>query len=115
VTAVDPFRAVYRDRAHLLPLLAALFPAVMSMDVADQERPDVLYLDTPRGQLSWHIDPADLPLFDGIERVAPTDPRAQWDGHTTDEKNERLRQLAADLAKWGGLRELLKQLLTEGI
>lgn len=41
-----------------------------------------------------HLTPADAELFDHVEHVAPDDPRAQWDGHTTPEKYERIRDLS---------------------
>lgn len=35
----------------------------------------VLYVDTPAGQLSWHIAPADQPMLQGLPEYAGT-----WDG-----------------------------------
>jgi hypothetical protein len=47
----------------------------------------VVYIDLPTGQVSWHIGDNDmhlittLPVYNGV-----------WDGHTTDEKYQRLSQ-----------------------
>lgn len=84
--------AVYRERAHLLAWLATTVPAAIT-PAADTDEPgwNLLYLTTPAGQLSWHIAPRDAGLFGHVEHVAASDPRAQWDGHSTDEKYKRIR------------------------
>lgn len=54
----------YRERAHLLAWLAALYPAVIT-PAPDTDEPGwhLLYL-TPSGhQMSWHISPRDVALF----------------------------------------------------
>lgn len=48
----------------------------------------VVYIDTPHGQLSWHLHDNDLPMFEGLPSY-----HTPWDGHTTDEKYERLGRL----------------------
>lgn len=89
----------YRERAHLLAWLATHYPAVTT-PAPDVDEPgwQLLYLTAPTGQLSWHIAPRDAELLAHVERVEPDDPRAQWDGHTTEEKYERIRQLPARAA-----------------
>ncbi|MFE2021328.1 hypothetical protein ACFW9O_25100 [Streptomyces sp. NPDC059499] len=84
---------VYRERAHLVALLAALHPSHIGH--TDPDTPDwaVVIVETPAGQMSWHIAPRDMDLFTHVQptnRVSPG-----WDGHTTDEKYERVRQLIA--------------------
>lgn len=78
----------YADRARLVALDTAIYPTTSNTDPA---WPDwrVVYLNTPAGQLSWHIHPQDLHLFDHV----PYDPDTVWDGHTTPEKNERIADL----------------------
>ena len=57
----------------------------------------MLYLDTPQGQMSWHIAPSARDLFTHVPiSTVPTHP--VWDGHTTAEKYERLAALVRDLA-----------------
>lgn len=48
----------------------------------------VVFIDTPEGQLSWHVHDDDLPLFIGLPIYQRT-----WDGHTTERKYERLGRL----------------------
>ncbi len=88
--AVAPeLRAVYRERARLVAYLAACYPSVLcpASDV-DDDGWSIVYVSTPRGQMSWHISPADLILFGHVPVGA-----AEWDGHTTEEKYERLAEL----------------------
>ena len=86
----------YRERAQLVAWLAALHPAVLA-PAPDVDEPgwQILYLTAGGRQLSWHIAPADADLFGHVELVGADDPRAQWDGHTTEEKYERIQALAA--------------------
>jgi len=46
---------------------------------------NVVYIDLPTGQVSWHIHDSDLHLFAFLDAYLDT-----WDGHTTDEKYQRL-------------------------
>lgn len=91
--AEEALRPVYRERAHLVAHLAGLYPSVIAF--SDPEEPEwpVVYVDTPAGQCSWHLSLADLDLFGHVEQVPADDPRAQWDGHTTEEKYQRLAAL----------------------
>lgn len=92
----DELNRLYRERACLVAHLAVLYPTVMAYN--DTEVPDwpVVYIDTPRGQLSWHINPLDLDLFDHVWKGRDGFPAYEWDGHTTEEKYARLAQLTRD-------------------
>lgn len=83
----------YRERAHLVAFLAALYPATIGQDPAEPEYA-VVYVQTPHGQLSWHIAPGDMDLFGHVE----LDGETIWDGHTTEAKYERLGALTRSLA-----------------
>lgn len=93
----------YQERAQLLAWLAALHPATTvitaSPDV-DEDGWQLLYLVAGGWQLSWHIHPRDAELFRHVTVVDVTDVRAQWDGHGTEQKYERIhghvRLLALD-------------------
>ncbi|MET9729641.1 hypothetical protein ABZZ79_02940 [Streptomyces sp. NPDC006458] len=93
----------YRERAQLLAWLAALHPSsaviTQSPDV-DEDGWQLLYLVAGGWQMSWHIHPRDADLFRHVPVVDVTDPRAQWDGHGTLQKYERManhvRLLALD-------------------
>lgn len=86
--------SVYRERAHLVAHLATVYPSVLGIDPAE---PDwaVCYVKSPKGQLSWHISPDDMDLFGHV----PHGGHVTWDGHTTEEKYERLDALTAERAK----------------
>lgn len=82
---------IYRERAHLVAHLASLYPATIGHTDPDEPRWNVVTIETPAGQTSWHIADADADLFDHLWWPGPDD--APWDGHTTDEKYARLRKL----------------------
>lgn len=101
ITAAEAERdGAYRERAHLLAWLATHYPAVIA-PAPDVEEPgwQLLYITAPTGQLSWHISPRDAGLLSHVQRVEPDDPRAKWDGHTTEQKYQRIAALTADLAQ----------------
>lgn len=81
--------SIYRERARLVLFLTKIF--VSYGGFTDPEEPDwlVVYVETPEGQLSWHISPDDLDLFGHLSLVTEN----SWDGHTTKEKYERLARL----------------------
>lgn len=83
----------YRERAQLLAWLAALHPASAVIAPApDVDEPgwQIVYLNIGGRQASWHISPRDADLFEHVERAGPNDLRAHWDGHTTEEKYQRI-------------------------
>ena len=84
----------YRDRARLVAVLAAVWPSVITY--SDPNEPDwaVITIESPKGQLTWHIHQNDLDLMKHVPWVDRYDNRAKWDGHTTDQKNHRLSELA---------------------
>lgn len=88
----------YRERAQLLALLASLHPSVIAPapDV-DEDGWQILYLRIGGRQASWHITPRDAELLAHVEHVATSDSRAQWDGHTTEDKYTHISQHAARL------------------
>lgn len=75
---------VYRERAHLLAHLAAVYPSHFQTDPEAPNWP-VLLIKLPTGQACWHISAADLDLFNHVR--AGYEP---WDGHTTAIKYQRL-------------------------
>lgn len=85
----------YRERAQLVALLAAIYPSTWGID-PDWTDWHVVYVQLPTGQASWHISPADRDLFAHV-----LGPAGDWDGHTTEEKYERIRALVEQLAAKG--------------
>jgi len=61
----------------------------------DAEWLNVIYIQLPTGQVSWHIHDRDLPQF---AHVPTAFSRAtfskKWDGHTTEQKYERLAAIS---------------------
>lgn len=80
---------IYRERAHLVSHLASLYPSTIGY--TDPSEPDwaVVSIITEAGQLTWHISPDDMDLF----RHVSWDSTVEWDGHSTEEKYERLVKL----------------------
>jgi hypothetical protein len=76
--------AVYRERAQLVAHLAAIYPSVMCE--SDDPAYALVYVVVPTGQLSWHVAERDYDLFRHVQKSMPV----RWDGHTTEEKYERL-------------------------
>jgi hypothetical protein len=94
----------YRERAHLVALLAALTPGAVITYATDVEEPgwQIVYLNLGDRQASWHISPRDADLFTHVERVEHEDPRGHWDGHTKEEKYEGITAWTAELMQQCG-------------
>jgi hypothetical protein len=90
-TLEQELRSVYRERAHLVAHLASLYPHSFAHTDSSTPGWPVATVETPVGQLSWHIAPEDTDVFPN----APTTNGLPWDGHSTEEKYARLQQLTA--------------------
>jgi hypothetical protein len=55
----------------------------------DKEWLTIVFIETPAGQVSWHIHDSERKLFMGVTNSGG----APWDGHTTAEKYDRLASL----------------------
>ena len=81
----------YEERNRVVAALARLFPSgVTKTDIPgwDAEWHGCVYIDTPAGQLSWHFHDSQARLFESLPAY-----EGEWDGHTTEEKYERLAAL----------------------
>lgn len=81
----------YAERNKLVAWLASIFPSTMcetDIEGWDPEWHWCIYIDTPAGQLSWHIRESELIGFAHVKRA-----ETEWDGHTTDEKYQRVSML----------------------
>lgn len=85
--------SVYRERARLSAYLAAVYPSHISPSDPDEPDWQVLIVETPTGQMSWHISAEDMDLFDHVPASYGADWERPWDGHSTEEKYERLEAL----------------------
>lgn len=86
--------AVYTERNHLVAFLSTLYPSTLTKTAIegwDACWHNCVYIETPEGQMSWHVHDDDLPLFAHLS----TSPSVAWDGHTTEEKYSRLTALIA--------------------
>jgi hypothetical protein len=100
----------YRERARLIALLAALYQSEIAYSDPDEPDYPVIIIETPSGQLSWHLAEQDLELFPhvvkherGCEGV-----ELRWDGHSTEQKYLRLSSLTKDV---NNLRILMTQMI----
>lgn len=88
----NALNAAYRERAHLVALLAALYPSHIGR--TDPAAPDwaVVTVQMPTGQACWHIAADDEDLFEHVDH----DPEhaVEYDGHSTVEKYGRIDDLA---------------------
>lgn len=93
--------SVYAERNLCVALLAAMangkdrtagWDVWRGLHVGDPWEADwrnIIFIATPRGQLSWHIHASELHLFS----MWPLDESRGWDGHSTELKYDRMRQL----------------------
>ena len=100
--------SLYRERDELIAFIAALYPS-WKIKLADDWT--AIYINSPAGQLSWHVNENDLDLFDHV----PIINEIWWDGHTPDEKHNRLRVLTRDVAKMKPHETSLSYTATNGI
>jgi hypothetical protein len=83
----------YWERNQLVAALSRWYPSYVTLapDTLPDENWHIVFIETPAGQLSWHVHASEMGHFAHLDDIAPGRP---WDGHTTDEKYERLRAIA---------------------
>lgn len=82
--------AVYQERNRLVSFVSRCYPSYLAP--APDAEPGfnwIVFVETPEGQMSWHLHDDELELFNHCPRWQS----AAWDGHTTDVKYERLLAL----------------------
>jgi len=85
---------VYADRnraACLAALLAHALGLRAGLRDADPQEPGwskCVFIELPTGQVSWHVPDEELPRFAALPVF-----EAEWDGHTNEEKTERIDTL----------------------
>jgi len=88
----DTLQEAYLDRNQAVQLVAILaklvgYPVGMKRDDAWP----IIYIQLPTGQVSWH-----LPLSQvRVAKIA--DDEFSWDGHSLDEKRQRIEQYLAEM------------------
>lgn len=81
----------YLERNRLVAALATCYPAGTARTAIEGWAPEwhgCVYIDLPTGQASWHYHDSQHTLFAHLPPYAGT-----WDGHTTEEKYERVARL----------------------
>lgn len=83
----------YRERNMLVAALSRLYPSHLARHPESDESWErdwmtIVFVHGPTGQMSWHLHDSDVPLFTHLLYG-----ENRWDGHTTEEKYERLSRL----------------------
>jgi len=79
---------VYRKRNILVALLSKVYPSgkkKTAIEGWDESWHGCVYIDFPWGQGSWHYHEDDGWMFDHLSEYS-----GEWDGHTTDEKYNKI-------------------------
>lgn len=84
---------VYKERDMCVSLIARMARAcgydawIGQHDGAnwDDDWRNIVFIQLPAGQVSWHIHDSELKFFDFLSKKD-----TPWDGHTTDEKYHRV-------------------------
>jgi len=79
---------VYWERNQLVLALTKLYKSWSSIEPQEPEWL-IIFIELPTGQVSWHVPKAE---YDQYFSHLPVEPNV-WDGHTTEEKYDRLRAL----------------------
>lgn len=92
--------AAYLERNQLVALLSKVFPSVRSKTAIEGWSDDwhqVVYISLPNGQASWHFHDSQQYLFKHLPFIKDY----SWDGHTTEEKYERVDGLSRqNITEW---------------
>ena len=84
--------AAYRERNRVVAALAHCFPSGIrktSIQGWSDDWHNCVYIDLPSGQVSWHYHDSEVGLFKDLPPY-----EKEWDGHTTEQKYERLAKLS---------------------
>jgi hypothetical protein len=82
----------YWERNQLVCALSKVFPAWLEKNHypgVDPEWENVVFIDLPTGQASWHINTDEMGVFEHLSFI----PGDSWDGHSTEEKYKRLASI----------------------
>ena len=78
----------YTERNRLVAFLTNIYPSGVKKTAIpgwDEAWHNCVYIDLPVGQASWHYHDSEAHLFAHLPAYS-----SEWDGHTTEEKYERL-------------------------
>lgn len=103
----------YSERNRLVAYLARCFPSgLRKTDIPgwDPCWHNCVFIDTPAGQMSWHFHDDDASLFEALPPY-----EKPWDGHTTDEKYDRLRLLTSATVSAGASKGIWSEAELAGV
>lgn len=101
----ETLEAVYAERNQCVVALAkmalrvGLTAGVAQQDPNEEWDPDwrnIIFIDLPTGQVSWHMHDSESHLFTALPRYM-----GKWDRHSTQVKYERLAALPVTIVKEG--------------
>ena len=87
--------SVYKERNMLVYFLSQMYSSILYHDPTNNGSwPNnirwIIYIFTPEGQLSWHVSDEEYEKYFKYLPVTDVNP---WDGHTTEQKYNRLNRL----------------------
>jgi hypothetical protein len=95
VNLTEQKNAAYAERNKCIVIMARMALALgLEAGLGRHEEEDkdweddwrnIVFIDLPTGQVSWHIHDSELPLFEWLLQY-----KCGWDGHTTEEKYQRV-------------------------
>lgn len=92
----------YAERNKVVAALAKMamylgWPVVVDKTAIEGWEPEwhnCLYIESPQGQLSWHFHDSEMYLLSNLPHTDRDRAFSRgWDGHTTEEKYQRLENL----------------------
>ena len=94
----------YKERNRLVLFLARCFPSHRcrhpESDTSwERDWMNIICVHGPAGQMAWHIHDSELPMFEHLRLE-----ESHWDGHTADEKYERLYRCDMNSSAIGDMR-----------
>jgi hypothetical protein len=100
--AVKAKSEAYAERNQLVAFLSHCYPShLMRHDYNDatwdRDWVWIVCINSPKGQMTWHIHKDELPLFDHLQQR-----NNDWDGHSTEEKYARLSMLGVSVCMCSG-------------
>ncbi len=98
--AVAVKNGAYAERNKMVAALSKLFPSWLedhpATDTAwESDWRTIVFINLPTGQASWHLHDSEVPAFSHLSRLCGN----SWDGHTTEQKYERLGALVTPAVK----------------
>lgn len=88
----DAKNNAYKERNQLVKFLSKCFPSSIERHEGEDWEDDwrnIVFIDLPTGQASWHIHDSELDNFVHL----PRNHGRKWDGHSTELKYQRLDDL----------------------